>query len=461
MSSSTIELTSLDPVSVNLARNRPSIESFSDQTSYSDEDSISINNKDDEYPEGGLRAYSVVFGSFLGCVVNLGVINSIGAIQAYVSIHQLADFSTSQISWVFSIYLCLAYSIGIFIGSNFDKHGPKYLLIGSTGLWFAGFMAAASSTKIWHFILSFISLGIANGLGMTPCISVLSHWFSKGSGGIIGIATSGASIGGLTFPLVLRHSYVAYGYEMAIRIMGFICLGLMIACTMLVKGRFKRESKPLHSQSKWKNFINSFTKDSFKSFFDTTYLYILAGGFFAELLLILLLTYFSTYSISNGATESTAYILIAVWNAFGILGRWIPGFLSDHLGRFNVNVGMLLGFSLSILLVLLPFGHRIVIMYVFVSLGGFFSGTILCLLPACLSQTVKVRELGQKYGILNGFMSFANLFGVPLGSAIINQGTPHEYDMFVVFVGCLAILGTFFWYMARSTLVGFQFNIKV
>jgi MFS family permease len=452
MSRSNIEVNSLD--STTGARNRSLVDSFSFQEE-------SIANEVDEFPEGGLTAYSVVFGSFLGCVVNLGVINSIGAIQAHVSIHQLADFSASEISWVFSIYLCLAYSIGIFIGSNFDKHGPKYLLIGSTGLWFAGFMAAASSTKIWHFILSFISLGIANGLGMTPCISVLSHWFSKSSGNIIGIATSGGSIGGLMFPLILRHAYVVYGYKLAIRIMGFICLGCMITATCLIKGRFKREVKPNNSESKLNSFTKYFDREAISTFFDKTYLMILGGAFFAELLLILLVTYFSTYAISNGVSESTAFVMIAVWNAVGILGRWIPGFISDILGRFNINVGMLIGYSLSILVILLPFGHNVIVMYVFVSLGGFFSGSILTLLPACLSQTVKVRELGQKYGILNGLLSFANLFGVPIASAIINTGTPHEYDMFIVFVVCLAILGTFFWYMARTTLVGFRVNVKV
>ncbi|RCK57428.1 putative transporter MCH4 [Candida viswanathii] len=131
----------------------------------------------DDYPDGGLKAYSVILGSFLGLIVNLGLINSIGAIQAYVSTHQLQDLPETSISWISP--------------STCPWHTPVVC--------------------IWQFILSFISLGIGNGLGMTPLIGVISHWFLKKRGNCTGLATSGGSVGGLIFPLMLRHSYTAYG----------------------------------------------------------------------------------------------------------------------------------------------------------------------------------------------------------------------------------------------------------
>ena len=112
-----------------------------------------------EYPEGGLKAYSVILGSFLGLIVNLGLINSIGAIQAYVSTHQLLNLKATSISWIFSIYLSLAYAGGIITGPIFDKRGPLEILIVATAFIFLGLMGAAQSVEIWQFILSFISLG--------------------------------------------------------------------------------------------------------------------------------------------------------------------------------------------------------------------------------------------------------------------------------------------------------------
>lgn len=68
---------------------------------------IELNSDNPEiyYPEGGLRAYSVVLGSFIGLVATFGTLNSVGAIQTYVSTHQLAGIKTSTISWIFQFIL--------------------------------------------------------------------------------------------------------------------------------------------------------------------------------------------------------------------------------------------------------------------------------------------------------------------------------------------------------------------
>ena len=44
------------------------------------DDSLILDN-DREFPDGGLRAWSVVFGSFMGLIPVFGVINSLGAIE--------------------------------------------------------------------------------------------------------------------------------------------------------------------------------------------------------------------------------------------------------------------------------------------------------------------------------------------------------------------------------------------
>jgi MFS family permease len=290
---------------------------------------------------------------------------------------------------------------------------------------------------------------------------VLSHWFLKYRGQYTGLATSGGAIGGLIFPLMLRHTLKIYGYAWAMRIWGFTCLGFMIISTSLIRTRFKREVNLDDTvASKWKKFTGKFSKNSFKKFHDRTFCYLVLAAFFTELALVLLLTYFPTYCIANGVSESTSYIMITVWNAFGIGGRWIPGILSDKLGMFNTNFVILTLFSLSILVILLPFGHAINVMYAFAACGGFFSG-IISFLPALVSQISSVQEVGERYSTINCFLSLANLFGVPIASAIINRGTVHDYDMFVIFVGILATLGTGFYLVTRWMLVGYRLNIKV
>ncbi|KAK6205059.1 monocarboxylate permease [Scheffersomyces amazonensis] len=419
--------------------------------------------EDEEYyPDGGVKAYFVIVGSFLGLVVNFGIINSIGAIQAYVSTHQLVSLKASSIAWIFSIYLSLAYATGLFVGPLFDRHGPLPLLVSSACLIFIGLMFTAISTKVYQFICSFILLGIGNGLGMTPLIGVISHWFKKKRGNCTGMATSGGSVGGLVFPLMLRHSYTTYGFAWAIRIFAFTCLGFMILSIILVKGRIKRE--PIHSDqqfdSRWDKIRSSLNLEKLK-LNDAKYNYVVAGSFFTELALVLLLTYYATYAIAQGVSESNSLLLLTVWNGLGVLGRWVPSYASDYLGHFNIMLIMLIIYSASIMIIWLPFGHHTKVLFGFAVLGGFCQGAISSLMPACLSQITPANEIGYKFGILNSFMSIANLFGIPLASIVIGSGEVHQYNNFVILTGMISITGTVFWYCSRFAIVGSKLNTKI
>lgn len=85
---------------------------------------------DDEhiYPEGGVRAWLVVFGSWCGMFASLGIANTLASFEAYFSRNQLASYSPGQIGWIFSIYAFLSFAGGIYIGPLFDVYGPFWLV---------------------------------------------------------------------------------------------------------------------------------------------------------------------------------------------------------------------------------------------------------------------------------------------------------------------------------------------
>jgi MFS transporter len=87
---------------------------------------------DQDFPEGGLRAWLVVLGSWLASFGALGISNTMGTIHAYVSEHQLAEYSEGSIGWIFSLYMFLAFFCGIYIGPIFDRYGPKWLIAAGT-----------------------------------------------------------------------------------------------------------------------------------------------------------------------------------------------------------------------------------------------------------------------------------------------------------------------------------------
>lgn len=65
-----------------------------------------------EYPEGGWKAWSVVFGAWCAMIPSMGLLNSLGILHAWISTHQLKDYSESSVGWIFGAYGFFLYFAG-------------------------------------------------------------------------------------------------------------------------------------------------------------------------------------------------------------------------------------------------------------------------------------------------------------------------------------------------------------
>ena len=106
---------------------------------------------DDGYPEGGLKAWLVVLGSWLALFSALGLMNTLATFQAYVSTHQLQGHGEGQIGWIFSLYTFLTFFCGIYIGPIFDKYGPRWVILAGTlclGVGLVGFSFCTGTSPL-------------------------------------------------------------------------------------------------------------------------------------------------------------------------------------------------------------------------------------------------------------------------------------------------------------------------
>ena len=106
----------------------------------------SVDGRGNTYPEGGLRAWLSVYGSFSGMTAGFGLMNTIGTFQAYLSTHQLSKEDPSTMGWIFSIYTFLSFFCGIQIGPLFDAKGPRGLVVAGTVCLVVGTFGIAEST---------------------------------------------------------------------------------------------------------------------------------------------------------------------------------------------------------------------------------------------------------------------------------------------------------------------------
>lgn len=265
----------------------------------------------------------------------------------------------------------------------------------------------------------------------------------------MGLATTGGSIGGIIFPLIIQAATPKVGFGWAVRIMGFICLLLMLVANWLIRGRseFIASSKPPSTPSsnssissdlpdageekgpsRWRSFFRFGSKKrkdkpsrgggamiDLGAFRDLRFTLTTLGVFLIEWGVFVPITYIISYSLNSlHLPSSFSYQLLSILNAGSVFGRWLPGVFADRIGRFNTMI-ITVSFCLVVVLSLwLPsnkiaegnVGGRKAMMVVFALLYGFGSGSGISLTPVCVGQICETREYGTKYGTCYFFVSF-------------------------------------------------------
>lgn len=147
------------------------------------------------------------------------------------------------------------------------------------------------------------------------------------------------------------------------------------------------------------------------------------------------IAYLTSYALSTGAVSSTfAFQILAIFNAGSALGRWLPGYLADKWGRYNLSILALTACLLSSLGLWLPSAILsaptvdgaskdntaiVSLTIVFSIFMGFASGSNISLTPVCVGMLCDTQEYGRYYATCYSIVSLGTLTGTPIAGAII------------------------------------------
>jgi MFS family permease len=202
---------------------------------------------------GGFVAWSQVLVSHLIVVNGFGYFSSFGLFQSHWTL--LLDRSASDISWVGSISLFLLFFLGTLSGPLMDRGHFRSLIFVGCGFQLLAVFTTSAVTQYWQLILAQgIAQGIGNGLLFTPCIALVSIYWTKRRAFTLSLAACGAPVGGIIFPVISRQLAPSIGHPWTIRIMGFVVLFNTILIVLLARPRqFNRTKGPLVDLSAFKD----------------------------------------------------------------------------------------------------------------------------------------------------------------------------------------------------------------
>ncbi|KAK3936862.1 major facilitator superfamily domain-containing protein [Diplogelasinospora grovesii] len=395
-----------------------------------------ISNATLDFPEGGLKAWLVVLGSFCAMSQVFGLINSAAVFESYFAAHQLVDYSPSSIGWIFSLYLFLVFFVGIQVGPIFDRYGARALVAAGSTLIVASLMLPSISKTYYQIILTYSVLGgLGGALLNCPAYGAIAHFFNARRGLATGIATTAGGVGGIIYPMLLRYMLPRLGFAWSCRILGFIMLGLAIPANLFIRTRHHLLSKKKGGGSNGEEGLTgvesltgpkSSVWPDFNMFRDMRFALAALGIFFMELGLFIPLTFIVSYAAAHGQDANESYVLLSYLNAGSVVGRLLPGFLADKVGRFNVVLVTLALCTITPLAMWLPADGSRGLLTAYAVLFGFASGSNLGLVPVCLGQLCDAREYGRFYTTAMMVASFGTLASVPIGGALLDI-QPHAW----------------------------------
>ncbi|KAJ3542301.1 hypothetical protein NM208_g3400 [Fusarium decemcellulare] len=364
------------------------------------------------FPDGGLSAWTVVFGSFCSMFCVYGIINTSSVFEWYFAAHQLADYSSSQIGWIFSLYLFMVFFVGIQMGPIFDRHGPRVLVALGSVMIFTSLHLLSVCTKYYQILLSYSILGgLGGALINPPAFAAIAHFFDSRRGLATGIASTAGSIGGVVFPQLLHHTLPTVGFAWSMRILAFILLALSSLSVVFLRSRLPRPGGGL--KAIWPD-LSIFRQPKFTL--------VVIGIFFMEWGLFVPVTFIISHAAAHAFHTVNSYSLLSIFNAGQVFGMLIPGMLADAFGRFNIIIISISLCVVSVLGLWLPSQDSAGLLISFAIIFGFAGGSNLSLIPVCVGQLRDAKDYGRFYGTALMGASFGTLTSVPIGGALLDIG---------------------------------------
>ncbi|KAF9448296.1 MFS general substrate transporter [Macrolepiota fuliginosa MF-IS2] len=380
---------------------------------------------EDEFPDGGPRAWLVVFGSVCNAFSTVGYVTSWGTYQAYYQEAILKDFSPSSIAWIGSIQYALVFFPGLIVGRLFDLGYFHAVFISSSALIVIATFLVAQCKEYWQFLLC---QGVAVGLGcggvFGPTYAVLGHWFKKRRGLALGYMAIGASLGGTCLPIATRNLIPKVGFMWTMRIVGFILLVVLGASNLTMKRRLP----PVNVKGGLFNFA------AFKSAAYTIYC---ISSFLIFLGLYTLLTYVNVGAAQLGTSPRLSFYYVAFANAGSLLGRWVAGVLADRVGPLNVSIPFTT--FAAILTYIWPFARSTNPLIAVTVVYGFCSGAYISLMTNPIMNLGGEGDVGRRVGMFMTILAFGALLGPPISGAI--EATSGAFEMVGIYAGSVVMAG--------------------
>ncbi|KAJ6468798.1 major facilitator superfamily domain-containing protein [Mycena sanguinolenta] len=392
-----------------------------------------VHDDADDFPDGGLKAWIVLFANVMGFFSTFGLVNSWGVFQAYYQQKLLHHSTPSEISWIGSVQHAMIFVPAVLVGRLFDIGYFRIPFAGGSLLIVLTTFLVPECKVYWHFMLcQGFGVGIGSGLMFCTMITMVTHWFKKRRGFALGVTCFGGAIGATVQPIILRQLIAKVGFPWAMRTLGFILSVLLILTNLCIARRLP----PVKTLGGILG-LHVFGRNAFSAFCVCTFITFLG--------LFTMLTYISSSAIAFGISPNIAFYFVAVANFSSGIGRVTSGLLGDRFGAMNIMTILTAVAGGST--IAWPFCRTIPSMVGISILYGFSSGAWLALIGSAVGQMGSIDDLGRRIGAINTVAGIGAVCGPPISGLFADSKL--GYIAVGYFAGSAILVGSSLIFVSR------------
>lgn len=350
-------------------------------------------------------------------------------------------FSISEYSATITIRSATLMLVSLFAGKIYSRFNIVRTMKVATIILIISFFLLSMANSLIVFYLLTIIIGISVSLvGTLPISIILSNWFNKYRGFVLGLGLMGSGVGGMILSSLVGNWLVTVGWRMTYRYLTIIMIIFLVPCTMLLIHERPKDKKLLpygSSQSNRTEILNLenegiMLKEAFKT---AQFWSVCICSIFIMIGVNMLMFTVSPHLTDIGYSIPFSANIVALTMGSVALGKLILGRIYD---RFGLRTALTIS-SLSVLFGVIGLlnGKYIIALAVVVIFSGIGSayGTI-------AANLITLGLYGQKdynsiFGFISAFVSLGGVIGPIFSGFMYDITGGYESSYIISIILCL------------------------
>jgi MFS family permease len=366
----------------------------------------------------------------------------------------LHGWSKATISSAVTLYFFTAGIMGLIIGRQIDKYGPKWVLIIGSVIIGAGFVLLSLINSVWQLYVIYFLMALGfSCTSLVPINTVITNWFIRKRGFAMSLTNTGLSAGGIILVPLGSYLIARWGLAIALPVLGTIYGVVVIFSTFFIKqrpsdinqfpdgtppeaGSSNSHSSEIHyfSQMRIWTRLQAIRTAAFWSIV-IAFLLALAGQI---AFLVHQISFLSRYLGISGAATA-----VSITAGASIIGRlWLGTFVDRCDKRYVTMVCFLIQ---GIAVFTLAHSQHVVILYLGTLAFGLTMGSIIMMLSLITGECFGLVSFGTVSGLAGVFTMSGAAFG-PSIAGLIFDATGSYQMAFTIFaaMSVVAIVAIYF-----------------